>query len=189
MFDSDQREKLLNAIIFFVAKTKRCHTLKLFKLLNFLDFEHFRQTGFGVTGLDYKAWPMGPVPSALWHEINHGGDEDLRKAVSVVEIKDDLTGALARRVITARATFDKSYFSKRELQIMEALAEIFSEIEGNDMSQFSHYRNLPWRKVFKKGEGNRQSIPYELARTSDPIIGSLPTLSDEEYEYRKAVYS
>ena len=29
----------------------------------------------------------------------------------------------------------------------------------------------------------------ELARTGDPIIGSLPTLSEEEYEYRKAVYS
>src|SRR5438128_1961604 len=124
MFGGDQREKLLNAIIYFVSRTKRCHTLKLFKLLNFLDFEHFRQTGFGVTGLDYKAWPKGPVPSSLWHEINRGGDEDLRKAVSVVQINDELSEALLRRVITARAPFDKSYFSKRELEIMENLAMI-----------------------------------------------------------------
>jgi uncharacterized phage-associated protein len=189
MFDSDQREKLLNAIIYFVSNTKRCHTLKLFKLLNFLDFEHFRQTGFGVTGLDYKAWAKGPVPSALWHEINRGGDEDLRKAVTVFPIKDELSDALVKRVITARAPFDASYFSRRELDIMQKLAEIFSEVDGNDMSSISHLRNLPWRKVFKRGEGNRKTIPYELARTSDPIIGSLPTLSDEEYECRKAVYS
>src|SRR5215472_1919492 len=109
MFDSDQREKLVNAIIFFVSNTKRCHTLKLFKLLNFLDFEHFRQTGFGVTGLEYKAWPKGPVPSALWHEFKKGGSGDLRKAVSVVPIKDELSEALLRRVITARAPFDKTY--------------------------------------------------------------------------------
>lgn len=188
MFNDEQREKLVNAIIFFVSNTKRCHTLKLFKLLNFLDFEHFRQTGFGVTGLDYKAWPMGPVPSSLWHEITSGGREDLRKAVSVVTVRNEAS-AQAKRVITPRTSFDKSYFSKRELEIMENLALIFEEVSGENMSDFSHYRRLPWRQVYRRGEGAYEPIPYELARTSEPIIGSLPTLSDAEYEYRKAVYS
>jgi hypothetical protein len=189
MFDSDQREKLLNAIIYFVSNTKRCHTLKLFKLLNFLDFEHFRQTGFNVTGMTYKAWPMGPVPSALWHEMTKGVGEDLSKSVSIVRMKDDLTGAPGKRIITARKQFDKSYFSKRELEIMKALAFMFNEINGEDMSDLSHYRKLPWRRVFQNGKGAYKEIPYELARTSEPIIGSVPTLPDDEYEYRKAVYS
>jgi uncharacterized phage-associated protein len=189
MFDSDQRDKLLNAIIYFVSNTKRCHTLKLFKLLNFLDFEHFRQTGFGVTGLEYRAWEKGPVPTRLWQEMTKAPREDLHRALSIVQMKDDLTGAPGKRVLKPRAEFDKSYFSKRELEIMEALAMIFEEIGGEDMSDFSHYRRLPWRRVYGKGEGKGQPIPYELARTSDPIIGKLPTLSDEEYAYRKAVYS
>ena len=83
MFVSHQREKLLNAIIYFIANTKRCHTLKLFKLLYFLDFEHFRQTGQGVTGLRYVAWPKGPAPDELWRELD-APRPDLAKAVSVI---------------------------------------------------------------------------------------------------------
>ena len=45
MIVTREREKLLNAMVFFCQKTKHCHTLKLFKLLNFLDFEHYRQAG------------------------------------------------------------------------------------------------------------------------------------------------
>ena len=55
MFVSRDREKLLNAIIYFLRETKHCHTLKLFKLLNFADFEHFRQKGRTITGLEYRA--------------------------------------------------------------------------------------------------------------------------------------
>jgi hypothetical protein len=42
MFVSHDREKLINAIVYFLGETNHCHTLKLFKLLNFSDFEHFR---------------------------------------------------------------------------------------------------------------------------------------------------
>jgi hypothetical protein len=69
MFVSRDREKLLNAIIYFLRETKHCHTLKLFKLLNFSDFEHFRQTGRTIFGLDYRALPKGPVPTTLLDEI------------------------------------------------------------------------------------------------------------------------
>ena len=189
MFNNHQREKLVNAINFFVRETKRCHTLKLFKLLNFLDFEHFRQTGAGVTGLTYKAWPNGPAPSALWHELQHGGHEDLQKSVAVFPVKDDLTNQLLRRDLKPRAAFDESYFTKRELKIMKMLAEVFHEIGAEDMSQFSHSRRLPWGKVFAQGKGNGREIPYELARSSEPILPTLESLPEAEYEYRKAVFS
>ena len=82
MFVSHHREKLLNAIIYFIVNTKRCHTLKLFKLLYFLDFEHFRQTGQSVTGLRYVAWPKGPAPDELWHELDDP-KPDLAAAISI----------------------------------------------------------------------------------------------------------
>jgi uncharacterized phage-associated protein len=40
------------------------------KLLYFLDFIHFKQTGKCVTGLDYYAWKRGPVPKKLFDEIS-----------------------------------------------------------------------------------------------------------------------
>jgi hypothetical protein len=50
MLVTRHREKLINAIICFLGATKHVHTLKLFKLLNFADFEHYRQTGRTIVG-------------------------------------------------------------------------------------------------------------------------------------------
>jgi uncharacterized phage-associated protein len=188
MFDSHQREKLVNAINYFVRETRHCHTLKLFKLLNFLDFEHFRETGMSVTGLTYKAWPQGPVPSELWHELRQGAAPDLQKSVSIVPVTDDLTNALMRRDLKPVAAFDESYFSKREMKIMKMLAEIFLDTEGRDMSSLSHMRNLPWHKVYQRGAGNGREIPYELSRSSAAVLGLIETLPDADYEYRKSAF-
>lgn len=188
MFEEHDRNKLLNAINFFVRETKRCHTLKLFKLLNFLDFEHFRETGIGVTGLTYRAWPHGPAPNELWEELRNPGP-DLRKTVSMVAVKDDLTDKLLRRDLKPSADFDPSFFSKRELRIMKLLAEVFLEADGNDMSAFSHSKNLPWHNVWRNGAGRGHEIPYLLARTSEPVLRQVETLLDAEYQYRKAAFS
>jgi hypothetical protein len=188
VFVDHKREKLVNAINYFVRNTKHCHTLKLFKLLNFLDFEHYRQTGFSVTGLQYKAWPQGPVPSQLWHELQNKIGDDLRRSVAVVQVKDDLTDQLVRRDLRAVAEFDPKYFSKRELKLMGLLVEFFAETPGADMSKFSHATGLPWGKVYRNGAGKWKDIPYELSRTADPVIGSIANLPDEEFRYRKEAF-
>src|SRR4051794_32133240 len=103
MFVSRDREKLINAIIFFSRNTKHCHTLKLFKLLSFLDFEHFRQTGRTVTGLTYAAWENGPVPPALFREIKDGVNGDLDAAVTIRDRRDEFSDKLLRRDIKPKA--------------------------------------------------------------------------------------
>lgn len=208
MFVTHKREKLINAIIYFVRNTKHCHKLKLFKLLSFLDFEHYRQTGRSVTGLHYDAWPMGPVPSHLDEELKKTGS-DLATAVAVFKSRD--TGsrlptiddfneldpfmareagyarresAIERFVFKPKKRFNPKFFTKRELCILETVAEIFRDAKGMDMTQVSHLKGQPWYKVFRKGEGKGTSIPYELALSSDPIIQDVPTISRDELEYR-----
>ena len=66
MIITHHREKLINAIIYFAKNTTYCGKTKLLKLLYFLDFYQFKQTGKSVTGLDYFAWKMGPVPKELF---------------------------------------------------------------------------------------------------------------------------
>lgn len=186
MFVSRNREKLLNAILYFLRETKHCHTLKLFKLLNFADFEHFRQTGRTITGLQYRALPKGPVPTSLYEEIKRGGDADLKSAINLFEIKDEITDALLRRDLKPRAKFDKQWFSKREIKVLERVAEFFKEMRAEDMSEFSHQNKRPWSEVYKDGKGTGHLIPPELSLdTKEPLVHEAPTIDRRELEQRK----
>ena len=68
MLVTRHREKLLNALIYFSENVMNPSKTKYYKLLNYLDFMHFQRTGRSVTGLDYFAYPRGPLPKALSKE-------------------------------------------------------------------------------------------------------------------------
>jgi uncharacterized phage-associated protein len=186
MFVSRDREKLINAIIYFLGATNHCHTLKLFKLLNFADFEHFRQTGRTIFNLDYKALPKGPVPTKLFDEIKRGGDADLKLAVAIHQIKDDINDALLRRDLKAKGKFDKQHFSKRELKIIETVAEFFRDLKAENMSEFSHRKGEPWRITYgDKGQGSGKLIAPDLILDGEALLKDSPTISRDELEDRR----
>lgn len=188
MFVSHSRERLLNAIVYFVSNTKYCNTIKLFKLLNFLDFEHYRQTGKSVTNLRYEAWPQGPVPKELWDEI-HKPANDFQKKITVSVARDELTDVPARRDFIINSRFDQKYFTKRELEIMQMLIFYFAELTADQMSKYSHSRNMPWHKIYNVQGKKSGTIPYELTFESDSIIKNMPTIEKEEFEYRREALS
>jgi uncharacterized phage-associated protein len=153
------REKLINAIIYFAENTRACGKIKLFKLLYFFDFEHFRQTGRNITGMEYFAWKMGPVPTALYDEINVLSSDMADKVkFSTIPYRD---GEMLK--ITPLAKFDESHFSKRELRIIKQLVKEFKDTLADDMIEKTHLKHLPWHRVYVE-EGKKQGhIPYEYA--------------------------
>lgn len=167
------REKLINAIIFFLKNTKFCGKIKLFKLLYFLDFLHFRQTARSVTGLDYYAWEMGPVPRNLFFELNNPGD-DLAKCVYIP--KEAAPNEFFKMI--PRCKFDNRFFTKREVGLMEQIAFIFKDIRAEDMIEVSHLPNMPWDKTIKT-KGEKAEIDYFLA-----LDDSKDSLSLEEVKER-----
>jgi len=160
MLITHEREKLANAIVFFAKNTNYCGITKLFKLLYFLDFVHFRQTGRTVTGLTYVTWPKGPAPNELWHEIKSGPSADLAKAASFVEPDPSEESHLTK--IVPRSPFDTKYFTRRELRILELLAEIYRDARAPDMVEVTHLRGKPW-DVTVKQHGMNAPIDFMLA--------------------------
>lgn len=162
MLITHNREKLLNTIIFFAQNTEKCGKTKLFKLLYFLDFEHYKITGRSVTGLDYYAWKMGPVPVALYDEIN-SPEPDMAKTIHFNEIAV-YGGQGSMLQIKPCRDFDASHFSRRELKIMNDLATQYQSCNANDMVEATHLENLPWSKIFYHTP--QALIPYDLALRS-----------------------
>lgn len=188
MFVSQNRQKLLNAMAYFVQNTKYCGTMKLFKLLHFLDFEHYRQTGRSVTGLEYEAWRMGPVPDDLWREIKAPPD-DLLKVFDIVEHRKSDSDELSRREFKLKGKFSGRHFSKRELAIMERLAFYFKDLRADQISRFSHTKKMPWELVYL-GEGHPPAgIPYDLALKTAKVIDDMDTIDSEELAYRREALS
>jgi uncharacterized phage-associated protein len=157
------REKLINSIVFFAWNTKHCGKVKLFKLLYLLDFNHFRETGRSVTNADYLAWKMGPVPSELVQEWDEP-EADLAQAFDIVPQKViDYT----RELVVAKVQFDDSQFTKRELRIMQELANRFRDDYAMPMVNVTHQERGPWAKIWDEGRGNNTRIPYVLAVPDD----------------------
>lgn len=169
MLITQHKEKLIEAISYFVKSTKYCGTLKLFKLLYWLDYHYFRETGKSVTGLEYFALPMGPVPTSLYEQVqNKSGDiadhfvitpyKKIDDGVRVRTIDDDepLPDSMGRgkfvpSTIKPKKGYKHRYLTKREMRIAEHLAEIFRDAKAEDISDISHIRGGPWQKALKSG--------------------------------------
>lgn len=171
-----KREKLLEAIAFFVANTKHCGLVKVFKLLYWLDYHHFRETGRDVTGLAYSAYRWGPVPAELHEQF------DKRKGdiASQFDIEDSYVKPAeyttptmdsepkgrdtSRPVrvptrIKPKFQYRHYYLTRREQRIAENLATIFDEVTATQISDISHIKGGPWSKALKEG-GEKAPISF-----------------------------
>lgn len=174
-----QREKLLNAIVYFAKNTKYCYHLKLMKLLYFLDFWHFRETGRSVTGLSYQAWERGPVSPVVYHELKpENNPKDLKEHVFVQYRQFDKKEGECL-FIQSKKTFNPKIFTKRELEILERVAYIFKESKAQEMTDASHLPNSPWSTTVKQ-KGESGLIDYELALDGDPTSLSLDEVKERK---------
>lgn len=187
MFVSYEKEKLGHAIVFFVQNTRHCYALKLLKLLNFLDFEHYRQTGYSVTNLKHQAYPLGPAAKRLNDFIKKMGEgEEVPDLDEYIRVEKKLIGDYKAHGITAKKEFERKFFSRRELTIMARLADIFKDTKSQDMTDYSHGDNLPWKKAYVEGQLN--DINYEYAFESDAIIKDMAGIDKGEYTHRRGLF-
>ena len=159
MLKTHEREKLINAIVYFAQKTRHCGKTKLFKLLFVLDFEHFRRTGRSVTGLEYYAWDKGPVPADLHMELDDEPSADFSAAVEIVP--ESVVDYQLLKIVPKRA-FDPAHFSKRELRLLDSIAADYRDKTAKEMVDVTHAENGVWDRVYAKGAGRWSPIPYEL---------------------------
>lgn len=176
-------EKLRNAIIFFVKNAKFVGITKLMKLLYYLDFYHYKETGFPVTSQCYRTWQYGPVPIAVWEELKERHDRGLKLSTVVRAIPGEDEGAL--KILPMKgAKFNEDVFSPRELRIMLRVAEIFKDATAKQMVECTHMRKQPWESTLKK-HGENVSIDYELAFDGTETESQMDTIRKRQEEFHE----
>ena len=118
-------------------------------------------------------------------ELKSGGKKDLKEAINLFEVKDEITDALLRRDLKARGQFDKKWFTRRELKVLTRIAELFRDLPADDMTKFSHENKKPWATIYADSKGEGQLIPPELIFEAEALMKEVPSINPEELEYRK----
>ena len=119
------------------------------KLLFYIDFVAFKQTGMSITGLSYRALDYGPVPER-WNRIYSQFDEIVQEP----RVFGEKEGMVLLRLDSA----DKSLFSSNELKIIEMVCHHFLKSSSNEISLISH-QEPAWIDFHM----NKERIPYEYA--------------------------
>lgn len=177
------REKLVQVVVYFSKNVTKLGKIKLCKMLYFLDFMHFKETGRSVTGLDYFAWKMGPVPVSLYEEFNTPKDDWNGK----VEFKEiSIANGKKMLSVTAFCDFDPSHFTKRELRLLQNLASEFCNSNADEMVEKTHLENSPWHKVWDLEKSPQKQIPYEYAMRSQDI-DAIRGLTQDRLELLQAL--
>lgn len=178
MLISRNRQKLIQSAVYFSSHTQGCGKVKLFKLLYLLDFAHFRATGRSVTGLEYVAWKLGPVPVELaqeWDQL----EPDMAAAISIVP--EQVIDHVRERVV-ARVQFDDSLFTRRELTLMHQIAQQHDRDLSKPMVNVTHEERGPWAAIWDNGRGFNERIPYTLGVPENALHRDAVLEAAQEYE-------
>ncbi len=167
--------KIINGIKYLVSHTKNVGRTKLFKLLYFWDFGHFKKFGMSVTCYEYYTYPFGPVPKILYDQILN---EDLpplfKNEIAIIKVDndedyDDTYTKFKVCVKPKRQKIDTSFLTPNELNILENVAFTFRDATARQMTELTHLHNSPFDQTVKKN-GMYQPIDYFLAMDDESTL-------------------
>lgn len=127
-------EKFSEMVVFFTEKMEPWKT-KLNKLLFYADFSMYAKTGYSISGAQYRAILMGPVPNnfqSIFEFLANNNDID----IEYTTLSNDISGEKFKP--NPGRHFNPELFSKNELQILEKIAERFSKASVQRIIKDSH---------------------------------------------------
>lgn len=142
-------DRLKNLMLFILEHCEEVWTTKMNKLLFYIDFVSYRETGMAISGLSYRAIEFGPVPER-WGRVYSQFDE--------ISLETRSVGDYEGNMLMANSTCDTSLFSKDELNVMELVCESLGKCSSRQLSDLSH-QELAWIERHQ----SHMAIPYDYA--------------------------
>jgi len=146
-------EKVGQTILYFVEKLKPYKTA-LNKFLFYADFGHYRNYGKSLMGLQYRAIPLGIVPSNYNKILAY----TIESGLINVEYIDFPNGIGERYKPGSIVEQNPSVFSKEELKTLDSIITTFSGKNTKEVVDLNH-KEIAWVKNHK----NRQMVDYKYA--------------------------
>ena len=140
-----------NMVAFFAEKLQPWKT-KLNKLLFYSDFLMFKHTGYSISGAQYRAIPLGPVPNNYQSIYEYLATKNLVD-ITYNQFPDGGTGEMFRA--NPDYPFKSEIFTPGELEILETVLERFKDASTNEIIEISHQE-----KAWIENKDERKLINY-----------------------------
>ncbi len=140
-------DKVVEIVNVFSLKVQNLFKVKLMKYLWYSDFLNYKRTGRSITGLAYKALPMGAVPEA--HEMII--------ALEGIHFNEVLINGNTAYKFEYVPGLDTKYLSEEELEVISDVIRQFGDMNTKDMIDVMHKE-----AAYKETEAN-EYILYKYA--------------------------
>ncbi len=149
------RKKYQNVILYLCRKLNGevRGKKKLAKLLYFADFDNYEKYQKSITGDIYKAYPKGPLPTALNEVISSMAKTKVLKVDTVKEWGEEYAPTEVYKNIKAP---DSSALSSQEKKILDRVVRRYGNLNGEQLAELSH-AEAPYAAADKY-----QEVPYEF---------------------------
>ncbi len=146
-------EKLREMIIYFTESLKPWKT-KMNKLLFYADFVNFGETCFSISGAQYRAIDMGPVPNNFSSIFEFAAEHD----DIIIQRKSFPNGALGEQFLpNPERKFNSKLFNIDELESLKRVKDKFRTTSVSDIIETSHLEKA-WYENYERG---KKIISYE----------------------------
>jgi len=146
--------RLLEMIVYFTTECKPWKT-KLNKLLFYADFGHYKKTGFSISGAEYIAIQMGPVPLNFGSIFEYAAMQD-DVDITYQEFQNGGIGEFFNP--HPNRNFNASLFDEEELLTMKLIMDRFKDVSTADIINLSH-EEAAWSENFNE----KRKISYHYA--------------------------
>ena len=145
--------KFTEMVVFFAEQLKPFKT-KMNKLLFYADFLMFRETGFSISGVRYKAIDMGPVPNNFQSIFEY-----LANHAEIDVVSTSFTNGVGEQFVAKKdRRFNKEVFSEKEFDVLKTVAKKFKMTSTTDIIHLSHLE-----EGWKKNQKEKSEISYQYA--------------------------
>ncbi|NII26828.1 DUF4065 domain-containing protein [Pseudoflavitalea sp. X16] len=147
-------EKAYHMVRYFADNLKPLKTA-INKLLFYADFYHFKKTGTGISGLQYRAIQWGPVPGQFDYLFKMAEEQ------RVITLKYEIWDGDKEMVIIEPATdlvFREDLFSEEEIKSMQIVQAKLKSLKTSQLVDISHQE-----PAWKENIDGKKLINYNYA--------------------------
>lgn len=146
--------KLIEMIVFFAGKVKPWKT-KLNKLLFYADFTHFKKTGYSISGTEYYAIQMGPVPHNFSSIFEYAGTHGF---IDIAYHEFQNGGIGEAFMPRPDKQFNADLFDDKEIESLEYIVNKVGKFSTEEIIRLSH-EEIAWSENYV----DKKRIPYNYA--------------------------